>query len=73
MSLLLCSSAVFRSECSSTSISLCFLISLQRHRALKYRARQRMDSLIQQRAQRPKDKQDQSDDEEDAERRGQKV
>lgn len=34
-----------------TRTSSCFLISLQRHRALKYRARQWMNSLIQQRSQ----------------------
>lgn len=57
-------SAVFQCGCSNMSISLCFLISLQRHRALKYRPRQSMDSLRQQSAPRLRDKKDQSNEEE---------
>lgn len=49
-----CSSAVFHCKCDSRSVCLFFLISLQRHRTSNYRARQRLDSLIQQRALWPK-------------------
>lgn len=42
--------ATLQSECGQ-SVSPCFLISLQRHRAWKYTTEQRMGSLLQQRAQ----------------------